>query len=147
MEMAAFDRIVLPHVILLVPDIIAAIAIIKAAVVVIIEVVVAVIVVYTIPGEAILVTDAADATPDGDCHLNVTTAGHNLYMDLAEDVNPTHIARVSPDHREEDSHCSCLQIVNAPGVLLDLPGGSDTESIEAVYCSHQLSKLSHEVNY
>ena len=66
MEMPAFDQIILPHVILLVPDIITAIAIIEAAVAVITEVVVAVIVVCTIPRETILTIDTAEATPRGD---------------------------------------------------------------------------------
>ena len=100
MGMPAFDWIILFHVILLpVPDVIAAIAIIEAAVAVIIKVVVAVTIVYTIPGEAILMTDATEVTPDKDLihgthhnpgHLNNTTASHGLHLDLAEDVDPIH---------------------------------------------------------
>ena len=63
--MPAFDQIVPSHMILLpVPGIIAVIAIIKAAVAVTIKV--AVTVVCTIPREAVLMTDIAEATPDGD---------------------------------------------------------------------------------
>ena len=59
MEMPAFNWIILPHVTLPVPDIIT----------VIIKVVVAVIIVYTIPREAILMTDATKATPERDLSL------------------------------------------------------------------------------
>ena len=57
-------------------------------------------------------TDAAEATPGGDLiprthhnphHLDDTTASHNLHMDLAEDVDPTHVARAGPNHPEEDT--------------------------------------------
>ena len=155
MEMPAFNWIVLPHVIFLVPDIIAAIAIIAAAVAVITEVVVAVIIVHTIPGEAVLVTNTTGATPGGDpihmtClntgHPDDTTANHNL----TKDVDPTLIARVGLYHREEDTAIvpiRSLQITSTPGMLQDLPGRNDAELIKTVYCSHQLSKPSHEANY
>ena len=134
-------------------------AIITTAVAVITKVVVAVIIVCTILREAVLMTDAAEATPDGDLlhvtchnpsHLNDTTISHDLHVDPTEDVNLTHITGAGPDHQETDTAIipvQSLQITNAPGVLLDLPGRSDTELIKAVYCSHQLSKLSHEANY
>ena len=140
MEMPAFYQIILLCVIFLVPDIIAATPIIKAAVAVIIEVVVAAIVVHTIPREAVLMTDAAEAVPGGDpvhmtCHnhghLEDTTVGHNL----AKDVNLTHAARSDLDHREEDTAIIPiwrLQIANIPGVLWGLPERNDTELIKAV---------------
>ena len=143
MEMPAFDQIILPHVILLVPDIIAAIAIIEAAV--------ALIIVYTIlgeaiPGEAILATDAAEATQDGDLvqmihhspsHLNDTTTGHNLHVDLTEDIDPTHISRSRSSrgrhschsHSKSSDHKCCRCASRSPR-------RSDSELIEAVYCSH-----------
>ena len=130
MEMPAFDQIVLPHMILLVPDVITAIAIIEAAVAAITKVVVAVIIFHTIPGEAILATDTTEATQDGDPihmtrhalgHLTDTTADPNL----ANDIDPTPTARAG------------LKITSIPSLLRDLPGGNDTESIEAVCCSHQ----------
>ena len=155
MEMPAFNQILLPHVILLVPDIITAIAIIKTAVAVITKVVVEAIVVHTTPGEAVLMTDAAEATPDGDPvhmihhnpgHLDNTTASH----DLTKDVDPTYVAVAGPHHQEEDMAIipiQSLQITNVPGMLLDLSGRKDTELIKVVYCSHKLSKLSHETSY
>ena len=108
MEMPAFGQIVLLCVIFLVPDVIAAMTIIEAAVSVIIEVVVAAIVVHTISGEAILMIDAAEATPGEDLilmthhnhsHLDDTTTSH----DPTKDINPTLVARADLDHREEDT--------------------------------------------
>ena len=108
MEMSAFNQIVLSHMTLLVPDILAAIAIIEAAVAVITGVVVAVIIVHTIPGEAIPTTDATEAALGGDLahvthhnlgHPDDTTAGH----DLAKDVDPILIARTGLDHQGEDT--------------------------------------------
>ena len=116
--------------------------------------VVTVIEVHTIPREAIPMTDAAEAAP-GDLvhmthhnpgHIDNTTTGH----DLTKDVNPTHAAGADPDHQEQDTAIipvRSLQITNAPGMLQDLPGRSDTELIEAVKCSHQLSKPSHKASY
>ena len=101
MEMPAFDQIILPCMILLVPDII--IAIIEAAVAAITEVVVAVIVVHTIPGEAVLMTDAAEAAPGRDpvC-MTHHTLGHLTdtvtNFDLSNDVNPTLTARAGCGH-------------------------------------------------
>ena len=113
MEMPAFDQIILSHMILLlVPGIIAAIAIIKAAVAVTIKVVMAVTIAYTIPTEAILTTDATKSAPDKDLiprtHHNTdcldnTVAGHNLHLDIAKDVDPTHIARSGLHHPGEDT--------------------------------------------
>ena len=120
MGMPTFNQIIPSHVILLsVPGIIAAIAIIKAAVTVTIEVAVAVTIevevavtiVYTIPTEAILMTDIAEATPDGDLthrtldtpnHLSNTTVSHNLHLNLAEGVDPIHAVEAGPDHPGED---------------------------------------------
>ena len=104
MEMPAFNWIILPHMILLVPDVITAVAITEAAVAAITGVVVAVIIVCTIPREAIPTTEA---TPGGDLihvthnpsHLDDTTTGH----DLTKDINPTHVARAGPNHQEEDT--------------------------------------------
>ena len=95
-----------------VADVITAVAIIKAAVAVIIEVVVAVTIAYTIPGEAILMTDAAEATPDEDLiqgthhnpgHLDDITAGHNLHLDITKDINPAHVVGAGPDHPGENT--------------------------------------------
>ena len=143
MGIPAFNWIVLPHMILLVPDIIAAIAIIAAAVAVIIEVVVAVTIVYTIPGEAVLMTDTAEAAPDGDLihrthhnpsNLDDTTAGHDLHVDLTEDVDPTPIVGAGLNHPEQDMAIiaevimvQSLQIANPPGMPPGLPGRSNTE--------------------
>ena len=110
MGMPAFNWIVLSHVILLlVPGVIAAITIIKAAVAAT-EVAVAVTIVCTILREAVLVTDIAEATPDGDLthmthhtpsHLGDTTTSHNLHLNLT-DVNLIHAVEAGPDHPEED---------------------------------------------
>ena len=148
MEMPAFNQITLLYVIILVPDVIAATAIIKAAVAVIIQVVVAAIIVHTIP-----LTDAAEApgwdlihvTHHNHGHLDDTTASHNL----AKDINLTHAAGVDLDHWVEDTVIIpiwSLQIANVPGMLWGLPERNDTELIEAVKCSHQLSKPSHETS-
>ena len=120
MEMPVFHQITLLHVVLLVPDVIAATAIIQAAVAVIIEVVVAVIIVHTVPKEAILVADAAEAAPGGGPvhvahhnhdHLDDTTAGHNL----TEDIDLTLAAGADLDHQEEGTAFTpVLQITNAP---------------------------------
>ena len=103
MEMPAFDWIILLHVILLVLDIITAIAIIKAAVAVITKVVVAVIIAHTVPGEAILVTDAAEATPGRDpIHMTHHTLGHladtTANPNLVNNVDPTLTARAGLSH-------------------------------------------------
>ena len=156
MEMPAFNWIILPCMVLLVPDIITAVAIIEAAVAVITKVVVAVIVVHTVPGEAILVTDATEATSGGDpIHVTHHNPGHpddtNANYDLTKDINPTLVvAEAGLNHQEENMAIipvQSLQIASTPGMLRDLPGRNDTELIETVYCSHQLLKPSHEANY
>ena len=138
MGMPAFDWIVPSHVILLpVPGIIAAIAIIKAAVAVTIKVAVAVTVVYTIPRGAILMTDVAEATPDEDLahgtlptpdHLSNTTTSHDLYLDLADDIDPIHTVEAGPDHPAVMAQS--LQIANTPDMLPDLPGRSVNERLK-----------------
>ena len=106
--MPASGQIAPLHMIVLVPGIIAATAIIEVAVEVIIRVVVAAIIVHTAPGEAVLITDTAEAAPGEDLvhvtchnhgHLDNTTAGH----DPTKDVNLTHAARADLDHQEEDT--------------------------------------------
>ena len=57
MEMPAFNWIALPHVTILVPDVIATTAVIEAAV--------AVIIAHTIPEEAIPMANATEATSGG----------------------------------------------------------------------------------
>ena len=129
-----------------VPVIPTAIAVIKVAVAVTIEVAVAVTIVYTIPGEAMLMTDVTEATPDGDLahgtlhtpgDLSNTTASHDLHLNLTEDVNPIHTVKEGPDHPGEDTAiifeaimAQSLQITNAPDVLPDLPGRSDNEQLK-----------------
>ena len=88
MEMPAF-KIILLHVILLVPDAITAITIIEAAV--------SVITVHTIPREAILMTDATKTTPGRD---PVCVTGHNL----------GHLDNTTTNH-------DLAAAVGAPGVL------------------------------
>ena len=121
MEMPAFDQIIPSRVILLlVPGVITAIAIIKAAMAVTIEVPVAVTIVCIIPREAVLVTDVAEATPDGDLthgtlltpdHLGNTTTSHDFHLDLTEGVDPIHTVEAGPDHLGE------YKITNVPDVL------------------------------
>ena len=135
--MPAFDWIVPSHVILLlVSGIIAAIAVIKAAVAVTIKVAVEVTIVYTIPREVILMTDFAEATPDGDLthgtlhttdHLSDTTTGHNLHLNLAEGIDHIHTVKAGPGHPREGMATilevimvQSLQITNAPDMLPEL---------------------------
>ena len=97
---------------LLVIGIIKAAAIIGAAAVIgaaaIIEV--AVTEVYTIPREAVLMPDAARATPGRGpipgilpipAHLRGIPAGPNLHLDLTEGIHLIHAVEAGPDHLKE----------------------------------------------
>ena len=56
-------------------------------------------------------------------HIDDTTTGHDLTPAAGADL----------DHQEEGTAIiPILQITNIPGVLQDLPGGNDTELIEAI---------------
>ena len=152
MGMPVFDQITPLHATILVPDIIAATAIVEAAVAAIIEVAVAVITAHTIPEEAILMANAAEATPGGGPipvteaydHDNPddTTTDH----DLAKGIDPAAEASLNP---QEDVTAidPILQIANIPGIPRSLLEGNDVEQIKADECRHRSSKPSHKAHY
>ena len=150
MGMPASDLIIPSHVFLPpILGIIAAVAIIEAVVPATIKVAVVVTKVYTIPREAILVTDVTGAAPGGGLihrilltpnHLADIPASPDLHLNLTEGVDLIHTVAVGPDHLGEGMAAvhkvimaQSLQITNALDVPPDLQG--------SLIVNHQSSRI------